>query len=274
MENIKINSYLLQQLSYRIKTISESYDRLNEASGTNFNIFSILRIESDEVTTHSRFIAMLLDTKGVHGKQDQFLRLFLKHIIDDYNFITTKTATVSVEAHQGKVTETQGGTIDILIKDGDARVIMIENKIYAGEQQNQLLRYRNAFPKEDTAKLLFLTLYGRESEEESSQKIKYEQISYASDILKWVEECKKIAVDNPTLRETLTQYINLIKKLTNQNPNANMSTEIAKIFIENEMNFDIFNKSKRCGEFLQISYRRKANPRFRKETKRIKIQWI
>ncbi len=39
---------------------------------------------------------------------------------------------------------------------------MIENKIYAGEQKNQLLRYHNAYRE---GKLLYLTLFGDESEQ-------------------------------------------------------------------------------------------------------------
>ncbi|HEH9431069.1 TPA: PD-(D/E)XK nuclease family protein, partial [Aeromonas sobria] len=35
-------------------------------NGVNFNLFSILNIERDEVGTHSRFIYELLNPKGAH----------------------------------------------------------------------------------------------------------------------------------------------------------------------------------------------------------------
>ena len=37
----------IEQLLSQVKTITESYERLNEANGGNFNIFSILGIETD-----------------------------------------------------------------------------------------------------------------------------------------------------------------------------------------------------------------------------------
>ena len=111
---------------------------------------------------------------------------------------------------------------------------MIENKIYAGEQRDQLSRYHEKYPE---AKLLFLTLEGRESRQKKS-KGKYESISYRNHIITWLAECKKIAVDKSTLRETLTQYIKLIEKLTNQNMEAKMNEELMNLFGESKENFD------------------------------------
>ena len=231
----------IEQLLSQVKSISRSYERLNEANGGNFNIFSVLRIESDEVTTHSRFIAELLNPNGVHGFGDAFLRMFIDWLnIQGLEKMDTLSCKVYPEDYQGKVTgmpKPMGGSIDILIKEpnSDEHVIMIENKIYAGEQEHQLLRYHNAYPK---GKLLFLTLWGYESNQESSKSVNYRPVSYEYHIINWLEECRKIAVSNPTLRETLTQYINLIKKLTNQNINTKMNKELAKLFIENKENFD------------------------------------
>jgi hypothetical protein len=51
-------------------------------------------------------------------------------------------------------------------------------------------------------------------------------ISYKFHILEWLELCKKESVDNPILRETLTQYIVLIKQLTGQTRSKEMQKEI------------------------------------------------
>src|SRR5690606_17360350 len=120
-----------------------------------------------------------------------------------------------------------GGRIDVFIKDKNSEVIMIENKINAREQQNQLLRYKNAFP---CGKLFYLTLDGKESDCEKTKEsqLKYFTISYNSDIIYWLENCKKTAIDTPMLREVLSQYIYLLKKITNQNTNKEMSKEITK----------------------------------------------
>lgn len=238
MSNIDIDN--IKQLLSQIQTIRSSYDRLSKANGSYFNIFSILKIETDEVRTHSRFIAELLNPNGLHGFRDEFLKAFLVKLGIDYE-IDTKKCEIKVEHNLGSLNRkyTKGGNIDILIweKNNRSKSLMIENKIYAIEQKNQLLRYQNGFPD---GKVIYLTLFGDESNEESSETISYEKVSYETDIINWLEECKKIAVDNPTLRETLKQYINLVKKLTNQNINKEMNEELAKLIIRSEANFNAF----------------------------------
>ena len=153
MEDIKNINRLLGQ----VKTITKSYERVNEAIGGNFNIFSVLRIESDEERTHSRFLAELLNPEGVHGCKDAFLKLFVEGMPVEIKSLNTKNCKVTTEARAKE------GRIDILIKDNDSKVIMIENKIYAREQPDQLLRYKNSFPN---GELLFLTLDGRDSDQD------------------------------------------------------------------------------------------------------------
>ena len=227
----------INQLLNEIQTISESYKRVAEATGENFNIFSVLQMESDEVKTHSRFLAELLNPKGSHGQKDVFLKKFIERFgIEKFD---TSNAKVDVEFFIGQVTEckddkmdilnrstkcTGGGRIDILIRSGE-NVIMIENKIYAIEQPNQLTRYRNYHP---SGKLFYLTLDGKESEDKNIDKNDYECISYENDIINWLEECRKESVSIPNLREAITHYINLIKKLTGQNINTKMGEDILK----------------------------------------------
>lgn len=234
----------INQLLKEVQTITQSYDRVAEATGENFNVFSIMQMEHYEVKTHSRFIAELLNPKGRHGQKDTFLKLFISAIINNKPSDTTgkaqgsstkttpfsfesATAEVIVEHYVGPVTNETGGRIDILIREKGhkGKVIMIENKIYAEEQPDQLLRYYNAYPN---GELLFLTLDGKESEKESSIGVKYTRVCYAEKIVLWLELCKKECTSITILRETIAQYINLIKKLTNQNLNKQMSQDIAK----------------------------------------------
>src|SRR5690554_2304270 len=167
----------INQFLNEIKTIADSYKRMAEATGENFNIFSLLQVETDEVRTHSRFIAELLNPNGTHNQGDVFLKKFLQSFpqIEDFD---TENTRVFVEYYVGKVEKEKGGQIDILLKDTSGNVIMIENKIYAGEQADQLLRYKNAFPN---GKLFFLTLKGNESN--NIKKFEdYIPISYENDI--------------------------------------------------------------------------------------------
>lgn len=68
----------LQILLDRAGVIKERYQQVNKDN--EFNIFSILRNEGEEVGLHSRFIYELLNPEGVHYKVDIFLSKFLEYI--------------------------------------------------------------------------------------------------------------------------------------------------------------------------------------------------
>ena len=191
--------------------------------GERFNIFETCRIAGDEVRLHSRLIAALLNPKGTHGLGGVFLNAFLRNVIgDEFNFKVEST-NVSTEQYIGPVTDHSGGIIDILVKDDNGSLIIIENKIYAGDQENQLLRYYN-YAKENSNdfRLIYLTLDGHEPSKESLGKKDdtvyriYRTASYRDHILRWLEACVKETYDKPLIRETLKQYITVIKQLTNQ----------------------------------------------------------
>lgn len=233
MEDIKELNNLLDTVT----TIGKSYEILSKSTGEDFNIFSILRMEYDENATHSRFISELLNKKGSHQQGNAFLKLFCEQFsIENFDF---ENYDVITEYSIGRVSENymNGGRIDIFIRDTSANVIMIENKIYADEQKYQLVRYKNAFPN---GKLFFLTLYGNESSCKNAKKIDYTPISYSLDIINWLENCKKYAIDTPMLREVISQYIYLIKKITNQNTNRHMSKDIINQILNNEDKFKSF----------------------------------
>jgi len=239
-----------QNLLSQVNTIRKSYEKVEQATGENFNLFSILGIERSEVKTHSAFIAHLLNAEGEHGFSNLFLDEFIKLINDkpfqnnfenqvlNFNSENSKAykehycRTVNISED---VLKSTGGSIDILIKEkATNNVILIENKIDAGDQKHQLVRYHNAFRK---GLLIYLTLSGNESSETSAESISYKCLSYEEDIINWLEECQKIAVDNPVVRETIKQYKNLIKKITYQNINSQMEKEIIELITENQNYF-------------------------------------
>src|SRR5574344_2001768 len=149
--------------------------------GEYFNVFNILRLRSEELRLHSAFLAELLNPQGSHGMEDAFLIAFIKEVgIDDLNF-DTKNAECSVEFYIGQVTETEGGRIDIIITNKDKnKAIIIENKIYARDQEKQLSRYKKYANNYKYYKLLYLTLEGEEASKCSIGKeiFEYQCISY------------------------------------------------------------------------------------------------
>lgn len=237
-----IQEQVINQILHEINTISTSYKRVDKANGGSFNIFSVLNIERDEVTTHSRFIAELLNPKGYHEQGIVFLQKFIEQVYgqeSDVSLVNLKSSNIKVQVEYfiGNVTEEEGGRLDIVVFEGGEARIMVENKIDAPEQPKQLQRYKNKFP--DTP-ILFLTLDGKVSRDENFKK--YQCISYKETILNWLTECRKEMVQVPIIRETISQYINLIKKLTGQNPNTDMSIEIANRILKDEASFEAFTQ--------------------------------
>ncbi|UPL50215.1 PDDEXK-like family protein [Hymenobacter sublimis] len=222
----------LQALVSQVSAIEVRYQNQIKATGEQFNIFHILGLQTAEVRTHSAFLAELLNPEGSHGHQGAFLDLFVQQLgFPDFN---TRAATVEIEKHIGFISEDglEGGRIDICLFQLGGHAIFIENKIYAGDQKNQLLRYHTYSPD---AKLIYLTLDGSVPGEHSTGGALLPEavhtLSYAVDIVAWLEACRKEAAMQPLVRETLTQYINLIKRLTGQSTNRRMMEEVKHLLL-------------------------------------------
>lgn len=199
--------------------------------GESFNIFNDLGFMSNEVHLHSMFLANLLNPKGSHGQRGKFLEAFLKMLQKSFPAISadsleldTAIASVEVEKYIGRQTDSEGGRIDIYLTDGKHSII-IENKIYAGDQHHQMLRYWNYGMSQkgnDTEKsfvLIYLTLDGCPPSKDSlGEDLKENDIvclSYKSDIRGWLDRCVELASRTPLVRETINQYISTIDILTN-----------------------------------------------------------
>ena len=120
----------------QISIINKKNDELFDATGGRFNIFGLLGVGYSE-NTHSSILAELLSPQGSHGSKYKFLQAFietvkLKDFIQDFDF---QGATVQTEVVVGN------GRIDILINDNNYHAVIIENKIFAVDQREQLKRY-------------------------------------------------------------------------------------------------------------------------------------
>ena len=224
--------------------------------GENYNIFNDLGFMSDEVHLHSMFLANLLNPKGSHGQRGKFLEAFLKMLQKSFPTISADNlelditnASVEVEKYIGWQTDSEGGRIDIYLTDGKHSII-IENKIYAGDQHHQMLRYWNYGMSQkgnDTGKsfvLIYLTLDGCSPSKESlGEDLKENDIvclSYKSDIRGWLDRCVELASRTPLVRETINQYISTIDILTNN------------VMEDNKELFDILSKEENLDAVFDI----------------------
>lgn len=223
-----------------ICALGQAQQEERNRKGENYNLFSILNIERYELK-HSALIANLLDPKGSHGCGDAFLRAFFEIALKGtaYPFESSTPPNSYTEYYTGPIAGDTGGRIDILVKSSRYGLI-IENKIYAGDQDKQLTRYDN-YGKEtfgaDGYLLVYLTLYGYDASKESTatksaEKVGYLRLSYAEDILCWLEQCARLADNKPLVRESLNQYIQTIKQLTYQDMNQENIEEIIDLAVD------------------------------------------
>ena len=142
---------------------------------------------------------------------------------------------VITEKHIGKrdeeIPEKESGRMDIIIQSENNFQIIIENKIYAKLGEYQLYNYC-LWAEKNNGVIFYLSLNDKESSEELDESGRFNgqekqfflnkdffRITYDSQIIQWLEKCKKEVSDRPLIRETITQYINLIKKLTKKSMN-------------------------------------------------------
>lgn len=169
-----------------------------------FNLFSVLRSSSDEVRLHSRFLAFLLDPKATHNQGTALLNLLLTRL-GIHNF-DSKNAIVEVEYRN----------IDILVRNQSKQAVIIENKIYAGDQDEQLWTYHQRMKAEGYGEIwtTYLTLDGSEPSEQSRKSLPVVLLSYEAEIIAWLKDCVPLVVREPGVRESVFQYIELLQKLT------------------------------------------------------------
>lgn len=248
---IKYNE--LQYLLNQVDSIVKKYDQIAEITGERFNIFSILGLQDNETRLHSKLINELLNPKGNHGQKDLFLKLFIEVVsakidkeivIDNSKNISsqkikdfeTYSAISEIEKHVGFINDdrSEGGRIDIIISDSKNHGIIIENKIWAADQEKQLLRYHKyGIKKFDTFHLIYLTIDESEPSKWSTNnelnKNEFICLSYNIDILNWLDLCLKECTKLPIIRETLTQYINQLKNYSGQSINHMEEIEIFEL---------------------------------------------
>jgi len=182
----------------------------------SFNIFRLLGVTRDEVRTHSRFLAELLNPAGRHGQGPLFLRSFLEYCkshLDDFPIEFSQEE----QEHWKAATEesVQEGRLDIQIVNPSLRVLcVIENKIDAPEGDRQLERYLEYMKTHEleypNQALIYLTIRGKRSFTAADQK--YYRLSYHQDIFSWLLKTQ-LEIKAPIVLGTIQQYMDIVLKL-------------------------------------------------------------
>ena len=213
----------------QVLLLKDGYDKFSASPSAGFNVFSVLDIGE---TNHSAFLANLLNPNGSHRRGAVFLKHFLnlkRSELSTYGDLEGFHVDKEVPTNKYGQVDIHG-RIDILLEKDDVCII-IENKIKRNpkDEPNQLSRYyRYAKDKgfaDKQIKLIYLTLDGREPNEESLRGEERQEslgadrvilMSYESDIVGWLEDCLKEVIGITRIQDILLQYQDMVKKITDQ----------------------------------------------------------
>jgi hypothetical protein len=244
-----------QEFLRKINDIKTLNEQKKMRGFSDYNIFLTLHKSSNEVNLHSRFIHSLLDPSGNHNQGTIFLDLFMQFC---------SLGEFKIDVNNVEVTR-EDNRIDILISDKtNNKYIIIENKIYAEDQNTQIQRYIDEKVKENkNAKIcvLYLTLYGEKPSKNSlgkfklegnslkngKQEFKFKAISYKDDILKWLYECRIQMQNLIKFDLIISQYIDVVKNLIGTYKNT-INDSLSDFLVIKE-NYNYFSKNKDREDF-------------------------
>lgn len=258
--------------------IVEYYERQEKKKGGHFNLFSILDRETNEVKTHSALIAELLNPDGSHGRGNLFLKSFLEQLSKKKEVsVFWKNVEIPTLGQLEKMkvyTERNVGVyrnldsrLDILLTNNNWQIV-IENKFNAKQGENQLERYSDYLKEDNSRKkiLIYLTKTGESyKSNELTDGKDYFCLSYKDDILNWITSCKAHSEKSPNLKKSLMQYINLIKRETNQTINDEMKDEIRELILNQGIKgtSEIIKNYESALNFIADDFRRKLIAKLR-----------
>jgi len=204
-----------QPLIFRYRVAKEIEKQTDRYLASDFNLIEIMGPDENKL---SDIIALLIDPNGAHGQGKVFLEKFLKEILkqikkqtsnpqlQDINTLLSCKISVSRESFTTQI-ENQNRRIDLTVEFKNPKndkevvfVIGIENKPWAGEQENQLEDYREHLDKISGNDYLLIYLSGLKREAESikpetkeklKQKGKFLETNYYKLLIPWLKECIK-----------------------------------------------------------------------------------
>lgn len=201
------------RLNPKLPEFRAEAQRVEIETSPQFNVFRILRLAHKEVQAHTPFLGELLNPKGTHGQGFVFLKGFLS-MAQQRGLMLPNGSIEGFRWHVGiEQAAPPFGNIDILVRCSALRfLLVIENKIWASEQPDQLRRYADWMATQDKSfdlrQLVFLTPTGRTSDTIGA--CSHTCLSYHDDIRLWLREALA-KVKSPTVRETVQQYVQIVE---------------------------------------------------------------
>lgn len=196
------------------------------------NIFELVGLSSSEIR-HSNFLKNLLDPSSALGIGDRFIRFFLRHVLtsnQDYGFYSIGLLELELADFTNCTVYREYKNIDLLIeiKIGSKKFcICIENKIFAGESEHQLKKYRRTVEqdfREHKKLFIFLTPNGDSAENDNDWcSVSYDVVVSS---VKHVLATAELSTDQELL---LKHYKSLLEKhVTNNQDLVTLANQLYK----------------------------------------------
>lgn len=197
------------------RVIKQNTENVNLLKTKDYNIFSVLQIQSKEVLI-CRMIADLLNPRGQHGAGAEYLKIFLRDCLG-MEKMDTKLADQAIVTAEYAIDDER--RIDIVIEIG-SYFLPIEVKIYAADQKSQCFDYYQYAKRRDAqAKVYYLTLDGhrpgKDSTSSGNRSVTEEDIvclSFREHMLNWLKACKNCG--NTGMIPILEQFIQNIEQIS------------------------------------------------------------
>lgn len=176
---------------------------------SKFNFFDILKITKTEIR-HSNMLAWLLNPNENHGLSDSIIRGFIQYVTTTFSEDIDVFDTLLMDCHDFTL-QREWHNIDILaVSSNEKFVLCIENKIYSGEHDNQLNRYRKiieeAYP-DYTKYYIFLSPEGTEASDTDY----WCAMSY-QEVLNIIENARKKVKLLPDVELLIDNYIEAVRR--------------------------------------------------------------
>ena len=195
---------------------NEDLDRL-EALLDRFNIFEVIGMVNQELS-HSRFLAYLLNPGKNHGLGDLFVKRFLQKILSTADSggerALAPISAIELELWDlSRLTvEREWHHVDILLRDSEHELmVVIENKIRAGERSGQLQRYMRVVEEhypDWRVVPVFLTPDGTLPSDEAYLAVDY---GVVCEVIDGVAE-SRAAVVNPDVKTLMFHYTEMLRR--------------------------------------------------------------
>lgn len=221
----------MRELIDKAIPIIKKYEEENIKNGYGNNIYSLLHAERDEVMTHEETIYSIFQNQYNHEiKQKLFSAFMIAMDLEEKYYYTEWD--VEKEYFIGE------GRIDLFFHSCDNTLaVVVELKIDAEDQENQLTRYYNFVKRSNYVdfEIVYLTLDGREPSEQSREGIPETfhicLRSFGEHIVKWLSACTDVFETHSIDSSLLKQYEILLKKITQETYRQH---EIAQLFCDKD----------------------------------------